>query len=110
MERIMDKIIEEAMKAVPCAARLGYLCDTPHKHWSPCCRLHMAIKCEGQPIQVDYLPDSNEYHILIYKRPEGVRESYGCVSLIEPEWDQDWNIRLAGIKFKQWKKVQANLP
>lgn len=41
----MDKeILEEVLKAVPCAARLGFLCDTPHKHWASCCRLMMAIK------------------------------------------------------------------
>lgn len=79
----MNKIIEEALKAVPCAARLGLLCNTPHKHWSSCCRLMMAIKSEGQPIEVQELED-NQLHIMLFKHPNAARESYGVVKLFEP--------------------------
>ncbi len=78
----MNKIIEEALKAVPCAERKGLLCTAPHSYWAACCRLLKAINSEGQPIEVQEL-DDNQLHIMIYKRPNAVRESYGVVELFE---------------------------
>lgn len=82
----MNKIIEEALKAVPCAAREGLLCDAKHSFWAPCCRLMKAIRAEGQPIELESIVGTDEVHIFMYKRADAVRESYGVVKLIEPKF------------------------
>lgn len=78
----MERIIEEALRAVPCSARKGLLCEAPHTFWAPCCRLVRAIRCDGQPIEIQEL--DGEIHIFMYKMPDTPRESYGVVKLIEP--------------------------
>lgn len=76
-------ILEEVLKAVPCSERKGLLCAANHTFWASCCRLVRAIRAEGQPIEIQELED-NQLHIMIYKRPDAVRESYGVVKLVEP--------------------------
>ena len=76
-------MLEEILKAFPCAENKGLVCHCPGKNWFPCCRLIRAIKKEGQPIRV-YELKNNKLHITQFKRPNGVGFNAELVEIFEP--------------------------